>query len=119
MADAPPLPIDWAGTVHTVLAREGIRPLFVMMPLNAELIARYASSPGKAAVITRRLREIGESTREGFRRRGFECLDLTDACAPDDFYDLIHTNASGDRKIAEAILGRIGSRDGGAGDRPR
>jgi hypothetical protein len=92
--------------IHDILAGRGLRPVFVLTPLNTAEIDAY-SPPAEAAAV-RAFADRRHDTAVAFlAAHAFPAIDLYRAVPPEGFADLIHTNASGDALLAHALALRL------------
>jgi hypothetical protein len=86
------------GGLHQILAAKNIRLVFVLTPLNRELIRRYSGDGGASML------GMFDANRAELKQymaaRKLDYLDLTDAVEPQCFADMVHTNVCGDDAIA-------------------
>lgn len=98
--------IGFLGELDRVFRGRGIRAVFVLTPLNRQQIRTY-SSELVAGNVCSLLDGMREMTKAYLRDIGASCIDLFDACPPEGFADVLHTNAVGDAVIARALAAEV------------
>jgi hypothetical protein len=101
------VPFSWIRSLADVLGRRGIRPVFVLTPLNTPLVTRY--SDGRTPV-EQVLTNSHDYVLAELRASGLEFVDLSRALPPECFADAIHTNSVGDDAMASALAGWLRTR---------
>lgn len=101
------VPFSWISRMEQALRAAGIRPVFILTPLNVEMIRRYGrpNVPSEAILV-----RSHEYLVEQFQRAGFEFIDLFTAVDSASFADVAHTNARGNAQMATAIAGWLAAR---------
>jgi hypothetical protein len=94
------VPASWAQSLEQVLSERGIRPVFVLLPLNVALIRQY--SDGKLPIEQMLTASHDYLVRE-LLASGFSFVDLFRGLDSSSFADLAHTNSRGDDAIAVAL----------------
>jgi hypothetical protein len=102
------VPLAWVADIHRALALRGLRPIFVLTPLNRRLLQERS---GDSGALEARLVASHELLSSRLRSWGYECIDLFDG--PDDsaFADAIHTNAAGDDWMSARLASRLSRAD--------
>ncbi len=84
----------------------GMRPVFVLTPLNETLVRTFATVQ-PAESILHDIRWTIAAVRTNLEQEHAEAIDLTDGCPAQCFFDLVHVNTCGDdlmaKKMAEWI----------------
>ncbi len=94
------VPFSWIRSLQRALTERGIRPVFVLTPLNTALIHRYSN----ANVPTERvLTDSHEYLVRALLASGYSYIDLFSAAESSAFADVLHTNSGGDDAIARAL----------------
>lgn len=107
------------GKIRDILRRGGLNGVFVITPVNEELIRH-----GSAARVTE-IQSYFASRRTELRRyleeQQLDYIDLTGSVTGNGFADLFHTNAAGDERMAEALARYLQSAasTGGAAAKPK
>lgn len=109
-------PFDWVTDVADTLKRGGMRPVFVLSPLNIRLIEEY-TSPELLGRILEKLREAHDRTEKLLRENGLEFLDLSGIVPSDGFADTVHTNSQGNKIVAEILSSWLREEGSGSGTR--
>ena len=99
---AGPKSFQWVRDVQRQLETAGLRPVFVLTPLNAALVHSFANRYPAESVL-HELREVVAATRTQLENNRAEVIDLTDGCPPECFFDLVHTNTCGDDFMAKRL----------------
>ncbi len=96
--------LDWIDAIDAELRRGGLRPVFVLTPLNQAQLHEHAAGhervPEMLAASRARLLERLEG-------RGHEFIDLYTALDAAAFADLIHPNVRGDDGLAAALAAAL------------
>ena len=95
-------PLGWLERMTYQLEGAGIRPVFVLTPLNEALVRSFASVHSSDAIL-RQVRQAINAVRTHLHERGAAVIDLTDAVPPECFFDLIHLNTCGDELTAARL----------------
>lgn len=98
--------LSMLGEIGGVLERQGHHPVFVLTPLNRDLVARFAER-SLSGRIDAHLRARHARTLAYLRARGLASIDLVDAVAAEGFADLAHTNVVGDEVMARAMAAYV------------
>jgi hypothetical protein len=93
--------------LRSILERGGLIPVFVLTPLNTELIDRWSLSDAGRSIRLSFDERHQEHVRH-LRAHGLRFIDLYSAVPPHGFADIIHTNASGDAIMAHALAEEVG-----------
>jgi hypothetical protein len=103
------VPLSWVDSMHATLRDRGLRPVFVLTPLNTTLLREYAApnSQIERTLLTSHAFLVGSLTS-----RRYDFVDLFGAVGSEGFADLIHTNATGDDRMAELLARWLRGRDG-------
>ena len=80
----------------------GMRAVFVLTPLNEELVRRFAAVHPPDAILRDIRRTVG-AVRQYLEERGAPVIDLTDTVPSECFFDLVHVNTCGDELMAKRI----------------
>jgi hypothetical protein len=88
--------------IDSVLKEKGLRPVFVVTPINKEMMESCPDRRGAAAIYEKVLAARG-ATRRYLDSMDAAYLDLFDAIPATCFSDLVHTNACGDEIIAKSL----------------
>jgi hypothetical protein len=96
--------------IREVLASHGIAAVFVLTPLNKELIRRYATIAPPSVTIGC-LDVLHDDVLRLLQANHYDALDLYDSVNASGFADLIHTNENGDRIVARALADWLAARD--------
>lgn len=91
---------EWIRLLHRELSNAGIHPIFVLTPLNHALLEDFV---GPNQIVPRTLSVSRTFLLEQLRAASLDYLDLYSLLDSESFADLIHPNARGDDRIAEAI----------------
>ena len=101
------VPFSWVTGMNEALRASGIRPLFVLTPLNLEMLRRY----GRLEVPSERmLAESHDYLVRQLEARGYEFIDLQSGLPSDCFADAVHPNVKGNVRIADAIASWLAAR---------
>jgi hypothetical protein len=95
-------PLDWITELNAALARKGYRLIVTVTPVNRYLIREYADKE-KADYYQNRIDRAHEALVRFLQEQGVDHVDCYEECDSDSFADLIHTNARGDRRMAERM----------------
>lgn len=96
----------WIEELELILKTKGYRLVLVLTPVNSDLVKEYARLVEPDA-IEKRL-EFAHKTLLGYLRENqIAYVDTYGHLASEDFVDLFHANARGDRRIAELITIRL------------
>lgn len=93
---------DLLSEIQKIFRPSGITPVFVLTPLNSAEIELLAPAP-EAEHIRVLLANLHRQALSVLRENEAEYLDMFDQLQGEDFADLVHTNTSGDRKVATAL----------------
>lgn len=93
---------DWINKLNIELGKKRIKAVFVLTPLNAELIRKYAR-PDSANTLIGHFDQAHNEVRKYLLKNKLSIIDLYDAAGKDDFADMLHTNEQGDEIIANAL----------------
>jgi hypothetical protein len=93
---------DWIKELDVALERKGYGLVVVVTPVNRFLIRKYAT-PQKAAIYEWRIARAREALLQFLHENHIPYVDCSEVGDSDSFADLLHTNARGDRRMAEAI----------------
>jgi hypothetical protein len=104
---------DWIMELHTDLARKGYRLVIVVTPVNQSLIKEYAGKD-RAESYQTRIGKAHDFLVQFLRDNRIEWVDCYADCDSDCFADLIHTNARGDKRMAERMADYLVSSAQGA-----
>jgi len=99
---AGPRSFEWLRDVQQQLETAGIRPVFVLTPLNTALVHSFASRH-PAESIFQQIHQAVAASRTQLEKNHAEVIDLTDLCPGECFFDLVHPNTCGDDLIARSI----------------
>jgi hypothetical protein len=100
---ARPRTFEWVGRIKAQLEDAGMRPVFVLTPLNEALVRSFASVYSADSVVGE-LRGIVASLRGHLDQIGAAVIDLTDGVIPVEcFFDLVHVNTCGDDLMARRL----------------
>jgi hypothetical protein len=115
---APPRPFDWVGRIKLQLEKAGMRPVFVLTPLNEALIRSFASLHSADSSVGE-LRGIIASVKAHLDESGATVIDLTDGFPVECFSDMVHVNTCGNDLMALRLATWLGRQphDGRAEDR--
>lgn len=102
-------PFSWMSDAADTLKRAGMRPVFVLSPLNVRLIEEY-TSPGISGRTLEKLREARYGTATFLRENGIDFIDLSDDVPSDGFADTVHTNSHGNTIVAEKLASWLRAR---------
>ena len=94
------VPLSWVRSLEEVLSDRGIRPVFVLLPLNAALIRQYSDEKVATEQV---LRSSHDYLVRELLASGFSFVDLFRELDSSSFADLLHTNSRGDDAIAAAL----------------
>jgi len=103
---AGPRPLTWLGQVTAQLENAGLRPVFVMTPLNTPLVRSFARLYSADSVL-HYLETVRAAVRAQLDETQAAVIDLTDDVPPECFFDLLHVNACGDDLIARTLAERL------------
>jgi lysophospholipase L1-like esterase len=93
---------NWALQIHTMLAQKGLRAVFVLTPLNKDLVWAY-TSPDSARFLIGYLDYAHNEFKSFLTINRMTSIDLYGAADRNEFADLVHTNEKGDDTIARAM----------------
>jgi hypothetical protein len=105
--------VDWILILRSRLAAKGYRLITVVTPVNGFLIKAYADS-ARAKVYQMRVDAARESLLSFLRINAVEYVDCGDLDS-ESFADLIHTNARGDKRMAEKMAAFLATSENGMG----
>jgi hypothetical protein len=94
------VPLGWIDAMHATLCDRGLRPVFVLTPLNMALLREYASPTSR---VERMLLTSHAFLVQSLTARRYEFVDLFGAVESGGFADLQHTNAAGDDRVVERL----------------
>jgi hypothetical protein len=94
--------LEWIATIDTRLGEKGYRLVVAITPVNRALIRAYAT-PERAASALLRLEQAHAELIRFLRKRGIGFVDCYEDATADEFADLIHVNADGDRRVAGCL----------------
>jgi hypothetical protein len=94
--------LEWITTLDARLRERGYQLVVAITPVNRALIRAYAT-PEKARSALLRLEQAHEALTGFLRKRGIPFVDCYQDATADEFADLIHVNADGDRRIAARL----------------
>ena len=94
------VPFRWVRALDEVLTRRGIRPVFVLTPLNSTLISQYSDGRVPAEPI---LTASHDYLVRALLASGYEFVDLFRSLGSSSFADVLHTNSRGDDEMALAL----------------
>lgn len=97
--------------IDNVLKEKGLHPVFVVTPINKEMMESSPDRRGAAAIYEKVLAARG-ATRRYLDSMNAVYLDLFDAVPATCFSDLVHTNACGDEIIARALARYVQGKGG-------
>jgi hypothetical protein len=92
----------WIEELEVLLKTNGYRLVLVLTPMNGDLLKKYARLVEPGAV-ERRLEFAHEALVRYLREKQIAYIDIYGHLPSEDFIDLFHVNASGERRIAELI----------------
>jgi hypothetical protein len=96
---APPRPFAWLDRVRQRLEIAGMRPIFVLTPLNEPLVRSFALVQPPDATL-HQIRATVAAVRAHLEKSRATVVDLTDSVPSPCFFDLVHPNKCGDDLIA-------------------
>ena len=99
---ASPRPLGWLRDVKKQLEGAGMKPVFVLTPLNEALIRSYASLHTSDTLLSH-VREITAAVRAYIETNRAAFIDFDEGFPPECFSDLVHTNACGNDLIAARL----------------
>jgi hypothetical protein len=94
--------LEWIATVDAKLRERGYQLVVAITPVNRGLIRAYAT-PERARRALARLEQAHAELTGFLRNRGIRFVDCYEDATADEFADLIHVNADGDRRIAARL----------------
>jgi hypothetical protein len=97
---------NWTLQLHRELAQKGLRAVFVITPLNKELVRSYSILNPADSLIN----YFDQAHRElvnFMNSSGMNSIDLYNSVGGGDFADMVHTNEHGDEIIAQAMAKEI------------
>jgi hypothetical protein len=93
---------DWVTKLDSEFRSKGIRAVFVLTPLNKDLIRKYAQ-PGSGDAMIRYFNQAHNEIFKYTSKNKLSTIDLYNAADKDSFADMLHTNEQGDEIIANAL----------------
>jgi hypothetical protein len=94
--------LAWLGDVTRQLAAGGLRPVFVLTPLNDDLVHSFASVHA-ADVLLHHLNRTRATVQAHLEELRVPVVDITAGTPPECFFDLVHVNACGDDRMARRL----------------
>jgi hypothetical protein len=94
------VPYSWVVAIDRVQRASGIRPVFVLTPLNFTLVRQHADPE---VPVERMLVSSHDYLVQQLAASGVDYIDLFSGFESDSFADAIHTNARGNDQLAGAI----------------
>jgi hypothetical protein len=94
------VPLSWIDAIHATLCDGGLRPVFVLTPLNMALLREYAAPTSRVEPM---LLTSHAFLVKSLTARRYEFVDLFGAVGSEGFADLQHTNATGD----DCVVGHL------------
>jgi hypothetical protein len=91
---------SWVRSLEEVLSKQGIRPVFVLSPLNAALVHQYSDM---RVSTEQTLTSSHDYLVRELLANGYSFVDLFRELDSASFADLLHTNSRGDDAIAGAL----------------
>lgn len=99
-------PFAWTLILHKQLSERGIKAVFVLTPLNKDLIHTLTSKTNDSELVT--FLDKSHSEFSNFMaKNGMHSIDLYNSANSNEFADMIHTNEQGDDRIALSIVNWI------------
>jgi hypothetical protein len=99
---APPRPFDWVRQVKRQLEEAGMRPVFVLTPLNDALVRSFPSMHSADSIL-HHLRGTVAAVRMQLEESRAAVINLTDGFPAECFFDLVHVNTCGDDLMARRV----------------
>lgn len=96
--------LDWIDAMDAALRRGGLRPVFVLTPLNQAQLHEHAVGHER---VLRVLAASRARLLDRLEARGHEFIDLYTALDAASFADLIHPNVRGDDRLAAALAAAV------------
>jgi hypothetical protein len=97
-----PRSIVWVEQIRQQLEAAGMRPVFVVTPMNEPLVRRF-SRVYPAQAILDHFRHTVDAVTSQLDGTGAAVIDLTNGTPTQCFFDLVHVNACGDDLMASRL----------------